>query len=151
MPTIRIDNDVMHELEARAVDLRLVFGTPNQVLRILLSLDDDKPVDVNSPQHDRVERLEHYHAGTGPTILKEHKANGQIDRSIRRGHYHKDGHWYEIPKEFPAVFFDTEGYLIVNSRQDLENNSRIAVGVQVNVRGSIKELQGYVHCTRSCI
>ena len=150
MPTIRVDDDVMRSLEQRAIDLHLVFGTPNQVLRIVLGIDNDKSVPLaGQPQNAHAGQLGQRHSGTGPMLLSEHKANGQIDAGVRRGHYHKDGHWYEIPKEFPAVFFDTEGYLIIHSRSELNDNSRIAVGVQVNIRGSIRELNGYVRCTHS--
>lgn len=38
MPSIRVDEEVMGELQKRAFDLGLVFTTPNQVLRELLGL-----------------------------------------------------------------------------------------------------------------
>ncbi|MBI2846524.1 MAG: hypothetical protein HYX82_01430 [Chloroflexi bacterium] len=38
-PTIRVDNDVMRRLQEEAVSRRLVFGTPNQVLRRVLGID----------------------------------------------------------------------------------------------------------------
>ncbi len=51
-PVIHIDDEVMKELKKRAVDLELVFSTPNAVLKVLLGLhkqDDtilDKFVDI---------------------------------------------------------------------------------------------------------
>ena len=39
MPTIRVDDQVMEALKLRAVQKGLVFGTPNGVLRSVLSLD----------------------------------------------------------------------------------------------------------------
>ena len=38
-PVIRVDDEVQRELEERAYEMRLVFGTPNQVLRSILGLD----------------------------------------------------------------------------------------------------------------
>jgi hypothetical protein len=38
-PVIRIDDQVMEELKKKAVNLGLVFGTPNEVLRSMLGLD----------------------------------------------------------------------------------------------------------------
>ena len=52
MPVIHVEDEVMEELKKRAVDLRLVFGTPNAVLKALLGLhkqDDiilDKFIDI---------------------------------------------------------------------------------------------------------
>ncbi len=38
MPIIRVDDEVYSELQRRAVELNLVFATPNQVLRSVLGL-----------------------------------------------------------------------------------------------------------------
>lgn len=38
MPVLRVDEDVLIELQRRAVDLGLVFGTPNQGLKEVLGL-----------------------------------------------------------------------------------------------------------------
>ena len=51
-PVIRIDDEVLDKLKKRAVELGLVFGTPNEVLRNILDLDKqadkvfDKYVDI---------------------------------------------------------------------------------------------------------
>jgi len=37
-PVIRIDDDVMNELKKRAVDLDMVFSSPNEVLKVVLVL-----------------------------------------------------------------------------------------------------------------
>ncbi|MDO8806619.1 MAG: hypothetical protein Q7R35_19575, partial [Elusimicrobiota bacterium] len=44
-PVIRIDAEVMSELEKRAIMLRKVFGTPNDVLRGILGLDPKEPLE----------------------------------------------------------------------------------------------------------
>lgn len=42
-PVIRIDNEVMSKLKEHAKNLDLVFGTPNEVLRVVLGLDRREP------------------------------------------------------------------------------------------------------------
>ena len=55
MPTIRVDNQVMDKLKARAVDQGNVFGTPNDVLRSILGLGDpvarQRQEEAPIPQH----------------------------------------------------------------------------------------------------
>jgi hypothetical protein len=43
-PVIRIDEEVMEELKKRAVVLGKVFETPNTVLRVILSIDENRDV-----------------------------------------------------------------------------------------------------------
>lgn len=45
-PVIRIDDEVMSKLKEQAVALNLVFGTPNEVLRVILGLDEKETVIV---------------------------------------------------------------------------------------------------------
>jgi len=42
-PVIRIDDEVMSKLKEHAKILDLVFGTPNEVLRVVLGLDKKEP------------------------------------------------------------------------------------------------------------
>jgi len=42
-PVIRIDDEVMSKLREHAKILDLVFGTPNEVLRVILGVDKIKP------------------------------------------------------------------------------------------------------------
>ena len=64
-PVIRVDDEVMNELKKKAIDLELVFSTPNEVLRAVLGLHKqdniifDKFVDIeiknpHSPQNFHV-------------------------------------------------------------------------------------------------
>jgi len=46
-PVIRIDDQVMEELKKKAVNMGLVFGTPNEVLRDMLGLDRNPTVFPN--------------------------------------------------------------------------------------------------------
>jgi len=52
VPVIRVDDEVFTELQQRAVDLGLVFGTPNQVLRGVLGLEGR---DKNQPPTEKGE------------------------------------------------------------------------------------------------
>ncbi len=57
-PVIRIDDEVMDALKKRAVDLGLVFSTPNEVLRAVLGIDrqddtlvpDFVDIEIRNPQ-----------------------------------------------------------------------------------------------------
>ena len=57
-PVIRIDDEVMEELKKKAVDLGLVFSTPNEVLRAVLDLVRQEDtvasrfidIDIRNPQ-----------------------------------------------------------------------------------------------------
>ena len=46
-PVIRIDDEVMNELKKRAVDLGLVFSTPNEVLKAVLKLHKEQETIVD--------------------------------------------------------------------------------------------------------
>ena len=39
-PTIRVDDDVMNKLKELAVEMGLVFKTPNEVLKRVLEIED---------------------------------------------------------------------------------------------------------------
>ncbi len=62
MPVVHVDDEVMKELKKRAVDLGLVFSTPNEVLRILLGVKKrnetifDKYVDIEIKSPSTSER-----------------------------------------------------------------------------------------------
>ena len=55
-PVIRIDDEVMGELEKRAVHLGLVFGTPNATLRRVLGLDVDAKALVDKIVEDTLKQ-----------------------------------------------------------------------------------------------
>jgi formyltetrahydrofolate synthetase len=54
-PVIRIDEDVMEELKKKAIELNMVFNTPNEVLKVILGCTRPvyKASDVNFPQSSR--------------------------------------------------------------------------------------------------
>lgn len=47
-PVIRIDDEVMEEIKKRAIELDLVFGTPNEVLRAIFALDGKGQIEPGS-------------------------------------------------------------------------------------------------------
>ena len=46
-PVIRIDDEVMDELKRRAIDLELVFSTPNEVLRAIFRLEKQDNIGID--------------------------------------------------------------------------------------------------------
>ena len=46
-PVIRIDDEVMNELKRRAIDLGLVFSTPNEVLRAIFRLEKQDNIEID--------------------------------------------------------------------------------------------------------
>ena len=153
---IQIDDEVKHALEQRAVEERLVFGTPNQVLRIVLGLDQPRNPDTapastttNPPMTTSVtsvgpEGAGRTHLRIGPRLLREHH-----ELQGRKGYYSKTGIPYQKPDQFPAVFFDPDGYLVVKDETSMRINPYINVGRQVSVPGGIRSVPGYVNCRHS--
>lgn len=70
------------------------------------------------------------------------KLNDEFNLNMRDYHYASDGCWYELIKEYPAVLFDTYGYVIVTSEHHL---SRIAkITKYINIPKGIHKLPEYV-------
>ena len=142
MPVIRIDDEVMRELQSRAVNMGLVFGQPNQVLRGVLGLDDavDRPEDAKPQPMPGGRRV------TGRILLREHKDLAQD----MKPYADRDGIFYEWPKMFPAILFDSRGYLIFRSEQallDAEAYVRLYPDKRkISVRDGISSMPGYVTC-----
>ena len=163
MPTIQIDNDVMKVLEKHAIEMGLVFGSPNAVMRQILGIDDreysvseqNSPSDSNTGNAvplvspPRRQRRRRRNTASGSVLLRDHIASGKIDPTIKRGLYHLNGRSFAQSHEYPVVFFDPEGYVIVNSEEDIRNAPDIDVGTNVMVRNGIDKMDGYVHCGHS--
>ncbi len=158
-PVIRIDDEVLKELQSHAVRWGLVFGQPNQVLRRMLGLDvgrdqpkdaqpmsstDDpiRPSDVrlgaeSKPRHRRV---------TGGSLLREHPDLPQGFRPYSD----RDGRFYEWPTEFPAILFDEGGYVILKTEQSMLDAGQYLDpnphSRKVHVRDGISSAPGYVAC-----
>lgn len=164
MVEIQIDYDVLRELQRRAVDLGLVFGSPNDVLRCVLELDEKsssaRGVDARSIDHDvaaatmpasRSKPIRRTRTASGSVLLRQHQEVGEIHLEVKRGLYHRDGRGFAQSNEYPVAFFDPEGYVIIKSEQDISDNPRIEVGANVAVRDGIRSLPGYVRCEHSHI
>ncbi len=156
--TIEIDNEVQQALATRASKEGFNLfspNTPNQVLRILLGVDTppilqavsqlnpERPptpsssiagTNVSSPASG------HSHKRIGPRLLREHRLN------CEKGYYSDTGIPYQKPAQFPAVFFDPNGYLIVRDESSMHSNPHINVGKQVSIPGGISRIPGYVKC-----
>ena len=164
MPTIRIDDDVMRDLQRRALDLGLVFRTPNDVLRSVLGLDEKtasaRSADARSTDHDAAAAtrsaagstpIRRTRTASGSVLLRQHQEAGEILSEVKRGLYHRDGRGFAQSSEYPVAYFDPGGYVIINSEQDISGNAKIEVGANVSVRDGIKSLPGYVRCAHSHI
>ena len=159
MRTIRIDDQVMNELEKRAVEEGLVFGSPNQVMRLVLGLDgSDGPVgdEVTKSEGTMPTSKDQSHSEprqprrrvTGRSLLRSHES---LDQNIA-AYADREGLFYEWPKRFPAVLFDQDGYVLFNSETHLSTyDSRLQLyqeteKIQAQACGGISALQGYVRC-----
>lgn len=164
MPTIRIDDDVMRELQRRALDLGLVFRTPNDVLRRVLGLDERsaaaRSADARANDYDdaatavrpaRSTPIRRTRTASGSVLLRQHQEVGEIPLDVKRGLYHRNGRGFAQSSEYPVAFFDPEGYVIINSEQDINDNPKFEVGANVSVRDGIESLPGYVRCGHSHI
>ena len=83
---------------------------------------------------------------TGKSLLREHE---DLPQTIR-AYADRDGIFYEWPKEFPAVLFDSGGYVMFRSEQallDSERYIRLYPDTRkISVRDGIGSLPTYVEC-----
>ena len=83
---------------------------------------------------------------TGKSLLRKH----QDLQQTMRAYADRDGIFYEWPKEFPAVLFDGDGYVIFRSEQtmlDSERYIRLYPDTRkISVRDGISSLPGYADC-----
>ena len=50
------------------------------------------------------------------------------------------------PYSFPAVFFDPDGYFVVDNETSMHSNPYINVGKQISIPRGIYSIPGYVRC-----
>ena len=83
---------------------------------------------------------------TGRNLLREHKDLLQD----MKPYADRDGIFYEWPKMFPAILFDSCGYLIFSSEQalfDAEVYVRLYPDKRkISARDDISSMPGYVNC-----
>lgn len=161
MHSIEVDQDVMMFLEGYAISYAsrkgTVFGiSHNDILRVILNLD--QPTDPESyveipgslnPEDTGSEPARTY--PNGATVhLRMRIGNRLLDQhpelNAKKGYFSKDGKPYEKPRSYPAVLFDTEGYLAIASESHLRSTHGINVSKKVSVPKGISSIQGYVKC-----
>lgn len=150
MPVIRIDDDVMRELQSHAVSMRLVFGQPNQVLRRVLGLDENPEqaatrTGLPQPPTTGVQQVSPARRVSGKSLLREHE---DLPQGMRP-YTDRDGVFYEWPRGFPAVLFDRGGYLIFPSEQAMLNaqGPRLYPDThKISVPDGISSIPKYVGC-----
>jgi hypothetical protein len=70
------------------------------------------------------------------------KLNGEFNLNMQDYHYSSDGTWYELINAYPAVLFDTYGYIIVTSENHLSHIAKITK--YINIPKGIHKLSEYV-------
>ena len=146
-PVIRIDNDIDHFLKRKAVEMDMVFGTPNQVLRRLLGIEGSgitTDTDSSLPDHSSP-RLGHQTYVTGRKLARSHG----LEHLVQQAYYRRTGDWYQLPTSYPVVFFDDTGFLIVQSESVMVESPNIQVGQTIHVPEGIDSLDGYSRCGHS--
>lgn len=151
MPSIRVDDAVMKALQKQAVDLDLVFGSPNDVLRQMLGLGNNNTLPRYEDRRSFTssnQRVRRRRTATGSVLLRDHIADGTINPDVKVGYYHQQGRSYSKSfyesRQYPAALFDGDGFVIIKSAREIDENPDITVGANLNVRNNINTLPGYV-------
>jgi 5-methylcytosine-specific restriction protein A len=64
---------------------------------------------------------------------------------VTQKRYREDGRWYHHLEHFPAAFFDKNGYIIFNTREEYENCPYLSLGKDVNIQPKgISAIPGYI-------
>ena len=156
LASIQVDDEVEQALAKRAAEEGLPLfspGTPNRILRIELGLDQSgssgtvpsprkngRPTLDSTPEEEPRASNGRTHQRIGPRLLREHGL------TAAKGYYSKNGKPYQKPDSFPAVFFDTNGYFIVDDEESMRNNPYINVGKQISIPGGVYSVPGYTKC-----
>ncbi len=75
--------------------------------------------------------------------------NGRLLNKLRKvgarhALYHKDGTWYNHLTRFPGALFDPHGFVLFKTLVEYERSARLKHGKELNVRGGISSISGYV-------
>ena len=159
MQTIRVDDEVMRELQRRAYKGGLVFGSPNQALRLILELDNSR--DESKETGSKMAESAHTptvlsldvgrRRVTGKRLLRSHENLPQD----MRAYSDRDGLFYEWPRSFPAILFDSSGYIVYESEDHLRRHSRFLQlypetrKINAQAHGGISRIPGYERCCDS--
>ena len=86
---------------------------------------------------------------TGKSLLRQHR---EIPQDMRP-YSDRDGIFYDWPKVFPAVLFDSGGYVVFRREQAMLDEERYIrlypEKRKISVRGGISSLPTYVECDHS--
>jgi len=92
-------------------------------------------------------QLKNVKGKTGKQILTLYRKMGIKFPGItefRDAHYFHRGTWYHYPSDLPCIFFDANGYVIMETAAQLAENFDTGVNVHPLPRGSgISTLPGY--------
>ena len=138
-PSIRIDDAVWDWLKGQA---RPFEDTPNSVLRRVAGLDAlDTSSSEERKQPTREEGVVQRAATNDLAGLGRYVTGDRINRRFRLGAkhalYHKDGTFYERLARFPGILCDDAGFVRFGSEEQFRKDSRLGIGVKVNVRGGL--------------
>jgi len=141
MPTIRIDHEVYSWLQKNA---RAFEDSPNSVLRRIAGLNENsrEPARLQSELEDGKPQASIANRYLTGRALREQWKIPAVE--VR---YHKDGHFFENVKRFPAAFCDPNGYVIFSSASDLRNTPKVKIGIKTNIRDGIATLPNYKRMT----
>ena len=136
MQSIRVDDEVMDYIERKARARGLVFVTPNDALRAIFEL----ATETQSPTGKKPRRR----SATGSVLLREHQNNRNM-KGAKKAYYQREGISFSKPSDYPAVFFDPNGYVVIKSEKELENPA-FSVTTGVYVADGISTLTNYKEC-----
>jgi hypothetical protein len=63
---------------------------------------------------------------------------------VNDARYRESGDWYHQLKNFPAAFFDANGYIIFNTIDEYQNLEHLQIRQDVHVPNGISSIPGYV-------
>ena len=135
--TIRIDDEVYAWLQRKA---RPFEDTPNSVLRRIAALD---PEPAEAKQHSNEGQMADKSMRPDDQRQNAKTLANQWNVKAQDVRYHRDGHFYENVRNFPAALFDPNGYILFRTEAELRGVQRVKIGKKTNVRGGILSIPGY--------
>lgn len=75
---------------------------------------------------------------TGATLNERWRVNAN------HALYRSDGTWYHQLREFPGALFDSNGYVLFNTPEELNRNPYLQIGKQITIPAGISSLPEYV-------
>ena len=67
-----------------------------------------------------------------------------LENIIKVAYYKRSGDWFHLPKVFPAILFDSQGYIVIHNKRELESLSkreRVYIGQEVSLTDGIQNLK----------